>query len=114
MFPMTGTPIVHQSFHANGEEIRGALASFSFAVALVVDAAGDSHLRLARSARHATGALGDALTVAAGRPSHELWREARSLVADFVRDAEDAPLADDAYEALDSLRSFVDENADLA
>ena len=114
MFPFTGTQTVHQNFYANGEEVRGALASLSFAVALVVDAAGDSEMRLARSARHATGALGDALTVAAGRPSHELWREARTLVADFVRDAEDAPLAQDAYEALDSLRSFVDENADLA
>jgi hypothetical protein len=114
MFPITGTYNAQQSFHAGSDEVRSAFASLSFAVALVVDAAGDAEARLARSARYATGALGDALTVAAGRPSHALWREARALVADFVRDAEDAPLAYGAYEALDSLRSFVDENADLA
>ncbi len=110
MFPIAGT----LKFQPDREEVRSALSTLSFAVALVVDAAGDSDARLQRSARHATSALGDALTVAAGRPSHDLWREARALVADFVRDAEDAPLAYDAREALDSLRSFVDENADLA
>ncbi|HEV3086768.1 MAG TPA: hypothetical protein VGX96_06030 [Candidatus Elarobacter sp.] len=110
MFPIAGT-LTYQPVR---EEVRSALASLSFAVALVVDGAGEADAKLQRSGRYATVALGDALTVAAGRPSHDLWREARTLLADFVRDAEDAPLAYEAQGALAALRSFVDENADLA
>jgi hypothetical protein len=99
---------------ADRDEVQGALASLSFAVALVVDAAGESDAQLQRSARNATVALADALVIAAGRPSHQLWREARALVAEFISDAEQMPLADGARAALSSLRGFVAENDDLA
>ena len=67
MLPISDTSLLQ----ADCDEVQGALASLSFAVALVVDAAGDGDARLQRSARHATIALADALTIAAGRPSHE-------------------------------------------
>lgn len=110
MLPISDTSLLR----ADCVEVQGALASLSFAVALVVDAAGDGDARLQRSARHATIALADALTIAAGRPSHELWHEACTLVVEFIRDAERMPLANGARAALSSLRSFVAENDDLA
>lgn len=98
----------------SSDEVHGALNTLTFAVALVMDAAGRRGAELHVTAGRAATALADALLFAAGDPAHELWATAFRSVAVFVEKAESGTLAFGSRDALASLKGFLSENADLS